>query len=234
MSALPMPEHAQHLTSAAPSPEDAPRPGAGRSQRTRTPLALVPARATARRKAPFVIMCLVIVAAVVGAVLMMNVQVARTQYQLVALQGQQEDLTQSNQSLTAELNYRKAPQNLAAAATKLKMVPAGQPGTLDLAKHKVSGTATAAQAGTADENTTLLSRPLSPAQQEAKTAARHGAVSTGKDASSATSAAASGAASAEAAAKKADSKKSADSIDARSKFSSKTLNGGTIPAPQTR
>lgn len=247
MSALPLPERGT-------DPSRAPRRDTDRVQRPRTPLALVPPRKSVRRRAPFVILCLVLVVAVVGVVLALNVQVARTQYDLVRMQSEQEDLTQSNQTLTSELNYRKAPQNLAAAAEDLNMVAAGQPGTVDLTHGTVKGKAKAAAASD-DDATAMLDKPLEPQQQEAKNVERQSAAqaaatkaqdkasdsaqqSAKTEASSATSAAGSGAATAATTAKKADSKKQSTASNGddatRAAFSEQTLNGGTIPAPRTR
>lgn len=180
MSALPLPE-LDDVVEDLPAVIDLPVRDE-EPDRPRTPLALLASRPARRRRAPFIILCVLVVIGVVASVLAMNVSVARTQYQLVQLRNDEKDLTQSNEALTAELNNRRAPQNLAEAAAKLNMVPAGQAGTLDLESGKVSGTAEAAvkpDAKDSKADKALLSKPLTPTEQEAlnvkKQAARQAA-----------------------------------------------------------
>lgn len=238
MSALPMPE--RELAVALPAQPQSPA-------RTRTPLAMVAPGVVKRRKAPFVLLCLVLIVAVVAAVLAMNVDVARTQYQLVELRGHEKDLTQSNEALTAELNNKKAPQNLAAAAAKLSMVPAGQPGTVDLDSGKVTGKAEAAKKPE-EQDKPQLSVPLTPSQQAAlnakKQAAAQGNKAPASEAAGASTSAGSanrgsetnGAATTNTAPQSAskDPAPSGGAAELRNPtFSKKELGGGTIPAPNS-
>ncbi|RKW71658.1 hypothetical protein [Galactobacter caseinivorans] len=250
MSALPMPE--RDLAIGLPAQPLSPT-------RTRTPLAMVAPRASKRRKAPFVLLCLVLVVGVVASVLAMNVSVAQTQYQLVEMRNHEKDLTQSNEAMTAELDNKKAPQNLAAAAAKLSMVPAGQPGTVDLGSGKVTGKADAA-AKPEKQDKPQLSQPLTPAEQSAlnakKQAAAQKSTSPAAENTTAKAGAAAGADAADAAtgdgaaegttaqaaeaAKKAaergagtDAAASGTTTPRNPTFSKKELGGGTIPAPRS-
>ncbi|MBG6224694.1 hypothetical protein IWX63_001256 [Arthrobacter sp. CAN_A2] len=107
--------------------------------RTRTPLSVVPAR-PARRKVPFAVFSLLVLAAALAAVLMLNISVSGTQYELVQLRNQQTALSQENEALVLAIEAREAPQNLAAAATKLGMVSSPTFGTIELDSKKVTGT----------------------------------------------------------------------------------------------
>lgn len=121
----------------------APRPGGGAAPRTRTPLSVVPAR-PAKRRVPFVVFSFVALVAALVTVLMLNISVSGTQYELVQLRGQQIALSQENQALEQKIENREAPQNLAAAATKLGMVASPTFGSIELDSLKVTGTPEAA------------------------------------------------------------------------------------------
>ncbi|TDK24192.1 hypothetical protein E2F48_15650 [Arthrobacter crusticola] len=126
------------------------RPSPGTPQRPRTPLSVVPARPS-RRRVPFAVFsCALLVAALV-AVLILNISVSSTQYELVQLRGQQVALSQENEALVQRLEDRGAPQNLAAAATKLGMVSSPTFGSIDLEIGKVTGTPEPAKEGSTPE-----------------------------------------------------------------------------------
>ncbi|OUM42796.1 hypothetical protein [Arthrobacter sedimenti] len=112
---------------------------AGTSPKPRTPLSVVPAR-PARRRVPFAVFSLLVLAAALAAVLMLNISVSGTQYELVQLRNQQVALSQQNEALVLEIEGKEAPQNLAAAATKLGMVSSPTFGTIELDSKKVTGT----------------------------------------------------------------------------------------------
>jgi hypothetical protein len=122
----------------APRPAG-PRPAGGTAPRTRTPLSVVPARPTKRRVPVVVFRFMALVAALVT-VLMLNISVSGTQYELVQLRGQQIALSQQNQALEQQIENREAPQNLAAAATKLGMVASPTFGSIELDSLRVTGT----------------------------------------------------------------------------------------------
>ncbi|MHA7219559.1 hypothetical protein ACX80L_11765 [Arthrobacter sp. MDT1-48-3] len=112
---------------------------AGTAQKTRTPLSVVPAR-PARRRMPLAVFSLLVLGAALAAVLMLNISVSGTQYELVQLRNQQVALSQQNEALVLEIEGKEAPQNLAAAATKLGMVSSPTFGTIELETKKVTGT----------------------------------------------------------------------------------------------
>lgn len=123
----------------APGRLDGPSTAAPGTTRPRTPLSVVPAR-PARRKVPFAVFSLIVLAAALAAVLMLNISVSGTQYELVQLRNQQTALSQENEALVLAIEAKEAPQNLAAAATKLGMVSSPTFGTIELDSKKVTGT----------------------------------------------------------------------------------------------
>ncbi|WP_247828758.1 hypothetical protein [Arthrobacter antioxidans] len=123
----------------APGRLTGPATEAPATTRTRTPLSVVPAR-PARRKVPFAVFSLLVLAAALATVLMLNISVSGTQYELVQLRNQQTALSQENEALVLAIEAKEAPQNLAAAATKLGMVSSPTFGTIELDSKKVTGT----------------------------------------------------------------------------------------------
>lgn len=118
----------------------------GTEQKPRTPLSVVPARPE-RRRVPFAVFSLLVLGAALAAVLMLNISVSGTQYELVQLRNEQVALSQQNEALVLEIEGKEAPQNLAAAATKLGMVSSPTFGTIELDSKKVTGTPEPAQEG---------------------------------------------------------------------------------------
>ncbi len=118
----------------------------GTTPKPRTPLSVVPAR-PARRRVPFAVFSLLVLGAALAAVLMLNISVSGTQYELVQLRSEQVALSQQNEALVLEIEGREAPQNLAAAATKLGMVSSPTFGTIELDSKKVMGTPEPAKEG---------------------------------------------------------------------------------------
>lgn len=137
--------------------------------RGRTPLSIVTSPST-RRRAPFVIACLLLIAAVVSAVMVLNVHTSSTQYKLEAMKRQAQDLSQANEALSAQRDFAAAPQNLAKRAKDLGMVTPGQPATIDLAGGNVSGEAVAAGAAQAQaegKKAPSLALPVAPEGESA-------------------------------------------------------------------
>lgn len=118
--------------------------GAGRKERT--PLSVVRS-APKKRRAPFVVMCFALLAVALVAVLVLNISVSTSQYQLVELRSKQSTLTKQNQDLTQQVQNFEAPQNLAAKAADLGMVPSTVKGQIDLSTLAVTGKATPAVKG---------------------------------------------------------------------------------------
>lgn len=186
------------------APEAAPR---------RTPLSLVRSLPV-RRRAPFAIFCLGVLAAALIAVLVLNISVSTGQYQLVQLRNEQLTLSKQNQDLTQRVQNYEAPQNLAARAAQYGMVAATTNGQIDLKTLAVTGQAKAAVKG-APQGATIAA-PAVPGQIAVVPAP------TTKDPLEAKALAAAAAAGASAAPKPAGQPAPAPAAD---------LHGGSIPAP---
>lgn len=118
-----------------PAPQEAPR--------KRTPLVVVPS-APRRKSVVFVASCFAVLAAALVGVLLLNIQLSQGQYDMVDLKGKQSALTKTNQELSQEVQNFNAPQNLAAKAAAMGMVPSAGQGQIDLDRSTVSGQAVAA------------------------------------------------------------------------------------------
>lgn len=114
--------------------------------RRRTPLSVVPAGPASSRVPFAVFSCAALVAALV-AVLMLNISVSGSQYELVSLRGEQVVLSHQNQSLTQRLEDAEAPQNLAVRAAELGMVASPTFGMVDVDSGKVAGNPEPAKEG---------------------------------------------------------------------------------------
>lgn len=136
----------------------------GTTPKPRTPLSVVPAR-PARRRVPFAVFSLLVLVAALAAVLMLNISVSGTQYELVHLRNEQVALSQQNEALVLEIEGREAPQNLAVAATKLGMVSSPTFGTIELDSKKVTGTPEPAKEGPKPE--VLIAAPNLVTEQPA-------------------------------------------------------------------
>lgn len=112
----------------------------------RTPLSVV--RSTpSKRRAPFVVLCFALLAVALMVVLVLNISVSTSQYQLVQLKSEQSSLMKQNQDLTQQVQNYDAPQNLAAKATELGMVASSGKGQIDLSNLRVTGKALPAAKG---------------------------------------------------------------------------------------
>ncbi|WP_430295008.1 hypothetical protein [Sinomonas sp. B1-1] len=190
----------------------------------RAPLAVV-RTLPARRRAPFAIFCLGVLAAALVTVLILNISVSTGQYQLVQLRNEQLTLQKQNQDLTQRVQNYEAPQNLAARAAQLGMVASTSKGQIDLKTLAVTGEAKAAQKG--GSQIAAIAAPAVPGQIAVTPAPDS------KDpleARAAANAAASGTAAAPGADKAAADKAAAEKAAA----AAKALNGGSIPAPAQR
>ncbi|GAB4100413.1 hypothetical protein [Sinomonas halotolerans] len=126
------------LAAALPGRDRTPAPA------RRAPLALV-RTSPVRRRAPFAIFCLGVLAAALVGVLVLNISVSTGQYELVQLRSEQLTLQKQNQDLTQRAQNHEAPQNLAARAAELGMVASTSKGQIDLATLAVTGKAKAAE-----------------------------------------------------------------------------------------
>lgn len=88
---------------------------------------------------PFTVLCSLIIAGTLFAVLMLNISMSDTSYRISALTKQSHQLTVQQQTLAEENERRGTPQELERRATELGMVPAGTPAYIDVATGKVIG-----------------------------------------------------------------------------------------------
>jgi len=86
-------------------------------------------------------------AAALLTVLVLNISVSTAQYQLVQLKAEAASLNKENQDLTQKKQNYEAPQNLAAKAAELGMVPSTAKGQIDVDTMTVTGKATPAVKG---------------------------------------------------------------------------------------
>jgi hypothetical protein len=103
-------------------------------------------RAAGTRRAPFVAVVLVLLAAGLVGQLLLNTSLQRGSFELYELQSAQSDLADEQQRLEQELAWRESPAALAARARLLGMVASGTPVFLHLDDGTVSGTPTPAPA----------------------------------------------------------------------------------------
>ncbi|GAA5227397.1 hypothetical protein [Paeniglutamicibacter antarcticus] len=214
--------------SAAPAPISASRPEES-TVRSRTTLSVVPGL-EARRKVPFLVSIFIMIIASVIAVLLINVSIANGQYKAVELRGQERALSQENEALRQEALYLGAPQVIAKKAAELGMVKPGAPAAIDLESGKISGTPTAAEKPS-KENEAKSGTLKAPASPERPVAAKEPSKGVEK------------ATGQKAVAPKAEkvpdpksqvAQKPATTDGSRPSFAKTELNGGTIPAPSLK
>lgn len=90
-------------------------------------------------------------------VLVVNIVLSNRQYDMVELNSQLTNVTQSNEALAQELAQKSAPQSVAQQAADLGMVLPGTSASIDLATGEITGTATAAEAD--NTPTSFVSEP---------------------------------------------------------------------------
>lgn len=132
-TARPLPRHQP----AAPAPAATPAP--------RPRLAVVHAPDKARTRAPFVITCMLIIAASLLTALFLNTSMARTSYAISDLDRKIAQQAQDERDLSASLDQKSSPYELANAAAALGMVPAPPSAWLRLSDGAVLGTPTVAK-----------------------------------------------------------------------------------------
>jgi hypothetical protein len=102
-------------------------------------LLLVRAPAQTRTRVPFVVACMAILAMALLAALLLNTTMARGAYEQRDLDLELARLASSQQDLSAALDQRASPAELAVAARALGMVQARSTGWLQLADGTVQG-----------------------------------------------------------------------------------------------
>lgn len=125
----------------------APVRGSGRGSArgsSRSHLRVVTAAPRPPRRMPFVVLCSVVLAAGLLAVLFLNLQLAKGTYALHDLQRRSTLLAEQNEALTQQLAALQAPGVLAQRATELGMVPGSSPAFLRLPDGQVLGVPQAA------------------------------------------------------------------------------------------
>ena len=90
-------------------------------------------------------------------VLVVNIVLSNRQYDLVELNSQLTNITQSNEALAQDLAQSSAPQSVAQQAADLGMVLPGASASIDLASGEITGKATAAEAD--NTPTSFVSEP---------------------------------------------------------------------------
>ncbi|HKT02465.1 MAG TPA: hypothetical protein VJT31_23300 [Rugosimonospora sp.] len=90
-------------------------------------------------RAPFVALVLVVVVAGVVGILVLNTKINENAFRLSYLQDKQTSLDRQEQQLNQRLASQEAPNNLAAEAAKLGLVPAGTPAFIRLPDGRVLG-----------------------------------------------------------------------------------------------
>ncbi len=128
MSAAPLRAAARPLT-AAPAPRT--------SEQRREHLRAVSAPQRSRSIAPFAALCVALVLAALGAVLVLNTSMAEGSYEQRSLQIEIADLHQQRAAALTQLEANAAPGKLAAAATALGMEPAKQIGFVSLENDQI-------------------------------------------------------------------------------------------------
>lgn len=122
-------------------PLRAPRVRAPGQTGWRPRLRLVRAPAPARSRVPFLLLCVAILGGAMLAALALNTSMATTAYTITERQLELAELTQAEQQLSTEFEQMSSPTQLAAAATRLGMVPAEGLSYIYLADGTITGPA---------------------------------------------------------------------------------------------
>jgi hypothetical protein len=131
---------AEQAAARVSSPRVRPRPSASPAEAPARPrLKLVRPPAQARTHVPFVVTCMVILAAALLSALLLNTQLAAGAYATRTMDVRLAELARTEQQLSAEIDANKAPANLAEKARALGMEPAGPTAWLRLADGTVQG-----------------------------------------------------------------------------------------------
>lgn len=102
-------------------------------------LRVVRAPEHARTRVPFILACMAVLAGALLSALLLNTSMAASAYARYDLANELGRLNQDAQDLTAELDAKASPTQLAAEATRLGMVPTNGTGWLRLSDGSVQG-----------------------------------------------------------------------------------------------
>jgi hypothetical protein len=119
-----------------PTPEPRPEPAAKAAPRLR----VAPPLPVMVPRAPFIVLVLLLVVGGVLGILVLNTKINENAFRLHDLRLRQTNLDQRQSELEQRLADYESPNNLAAAACKLGLVPAGTPAFIRLPDGKVIGT----------------------------------------------------------------------------------------------
>jgi len=120
-----------------------PRPASAPAPRLR----VVRAPEHARTRVPFILACMAVLAGALLSALLLNTSMAASAYAKYDLSNELGRLNQDQQDLTAQLDAKASPTQLAAAAAALGMVPTNGTGWLRLSDGSVQGAPEPAGAG---------------------------------------------------------------------------------------
>ncbi|KQY20550.1 hypothetical protein ASD16_19755 [Cellulomonas sp. Root485] len=110
-------------------------------------LRVVRAPEHARTRVPFILACMAVLAGALLSALLLNTSMAASAYAKYDLSNELGRLNQDQQDLTAQLDAKASPTQLAAAAAALGMVPTNGTGWLRLSDGSVQGVPEPAGAG---------------------------------------------------------------------------------------
>ena len=111
------------------APQSAPRPR----------LAVLARPETTRSPIPFALLITAIIAATLTAMLVLNIQMSSTSYELTRLEARSQRLTEQQQALAERNEQLGTPQELDRRAREIGMVPMQEPAYIDLATGTVIG-----------------------------------------------------------------------------------------------
>lgn len=120
------------------NPQRTPGQPSAAPKRVRTPLSVVP-KAIARRRSPFAVFCFLALVGALATVLVLNISVSSSQYELVQLKTEQSNLNKVNQDLTQKVQNFQAPQNLVSKAQELGMINSTSTGQINVEAGTVAG-----------------------------------------------------------------------------------------------
>ncbi|YAL84372.1 hypothetical protein ACMYYO_06080 [Dermacoccaceae bacterium W4C1] len=143
---------------------------AARRASTRPKLSVVGAASAPSRNTGFTIVCTVLLAAGLLALLLLNTARAEQSFALSKLQGSSSALTDNQEQIRGELASVSAPQQLALAAQEMGMAPTGQVTYVRASDRKVLGVAGTPSTMTAFTVGTLPDTPASKVADKAVTA----------------------------------------------------------------
>jgi hypothetical protein len=115
------------------------RPDPGQSPKAAPRLRVAPPLPVMVPRAPFIALVLVLVVGGVLGILVLNTKINENAFRLHDLQQRQATLDQRQQELEQRLAGYESPNNLAAAACKLGLVPAGAPAFIRLPDGRLIG-----------------------------------------------------------------------------------------------